>query len=97
MQTRKPKKGEGKVSECSKGIEGKYANYFKVGYNAFEFVVDFGQNYSENDEAELYTRVILAPAFAKALHASLEDSIRKYEKKFGKIQNSIPDGAVKSK
>ena len=96
MQTRKAKKSKGKVSECNKGIEGRYANFFKVGYNAFEFVIDFGQNYSEKNEAELFNRVILAPAFAKALHAALKDSIKKYEKKFGKIKNSIPDGAVKS-
>jgi len=32
--------------ETSK-IEGRYANYFKVGHNAFEFVLDFGQYYPE--------------------------------------------------
>jgi hypothetical protein len=97
MQTRKSKKSESKVSGCSKGIEGKYANYFKVGYNAFEFVFDFGQNYSENDQAALYNRVILAPAFARALYASLGETIEEYEKKFGKIKNSIPNGAVDCK
>ncbi len=28
-------------------LEGRYANYFKVGYNAFEFLLDFGQFYPE--------------------------------------------------
>jgi hypothetical protein len=39
-------------------LEGKYANYFKVGYNAFEFVIDFGQCYSDDEEAQLHTRII---------------------------------------
>jgi hypothetical protein len=31
-------------------LEGKYANYFKVGHNAFEFILDFGQLYLETQE-----------------------------------------------
>ena len=44
-----------------KNLEGRYANYFKVGHNAVEFIFDFGQHYPETDEAELYTRVITSP------------------------------------
>jgi hypothetical protein len=89
MQSAKSKKRMGGVSNASKILEGKYANFFAIGYNAFEFVLDFGQNYTETEDAELYTRVILAPAFARALHESLKDSIHSYEKQYGKIQNSI--------
>ena len=63
------KKSEGRVSDFSRKIEGKYANFSKVGYKAFKFVLDFGQKYYENDKAELYNRVILAAAFGSALHA----------------------------
>ena len=38
-------------------LEGKYANYFKVGHNAFEFVLDFGQYYPANGEAQFHTRI----------------------------------------
>ena len=69
-----------------KKIEGRYANYFKVGHNAFEFVIDFGQYYSENEEAELYTRIITSPCYAKALLETLKDSIERYEKAFGDIK-----------
>jgi len=95
MPTHKTKKSEGKVSECRKGLEGKYANYFKVGYNAFEFVIDFGQNYSENDHAEPYTRIILAPVFAKALFDTLTESIGNFEQKYGTLQKSISDDHIK--
>ena len=63
-------------------LEGQYANYFKVGHNAFEFVIDFGQYYPENDQAELYTRIITSPAYAKYLLETLQESIERYEKSF---------------
>jgi hypothetical protein len=85
MHTPKSKKSEGNLSDQSQKIEGKYANYFKIGHNAFEFIFDFGQIYSENDRAELNTRVITTPVYAKALLETLQDAITRYEKTIGKI------------
>jgi hypothetical protein len=86
MHRREVKKQEGKGSGSEKKIEGRYANYFKVGYNAFEFLLDFGQDYSENEEAELYIRIITSPCYAKELLETLRVSIEQYEKSFGKIK-----------
>ena len=47
-----------KSSWTWKKIEGRYANYFKVGYNAFEFVLDFGQYYPETEKAELEKELV---------------------------------------
>ena len=69
-------------------IEGRYANYFKVGHNAYEFVIDFGQYYPENDQAELYTRIITSPAYAKAFLKTLKNSIELYEKSFESIKDT---------
>lgn len=69
-------------------LEGKYANYFKVGYNAFEFVIDFGQYYPENDQAELYTRIVTSPAYAKALKDLLNKSIAEYESAHAPIEDN---------
>ena len=66
-------------------LEGKYANYFAVGYNAHEFIFDFGQNYSENDQAELFARIVTNPASAKAFFVTLQKSISLYEQSFGLI------------
>jgi len=66
-------------------LEGQYANYFKVGHNAHEFVIDFGQYYPENDQAELYTRIITSPAYAKSLLETLRESIERYEKSYKAI------------
>ena len=66
-------------------LEGKYANYFNVGHNAFEFVLDFGQFYPENEGAELYTRIITNPCYAKELLQTLQESIELYENLYGAI------------
>jgi hypothetical protein len=69
-------------------LEGRYANYFKVGYNAFEFVLYFGQYYAEDEKARLHTRIVTGPSYAKALLEFLQDCIDKYELEFGVIGNA---------
>jgi len=75
------------AAKGGKPLEGRYANYLSVGHNAFEFVLDFGQYYSETEEAELYIRVVTAPVYAKAFFKILERSIRQFEENFGVIQD----------
>jgi len=69
--------------------EGQYSNFFKVGHNAFEFVLDFGQFYPENGDAKLHTRIITSPTYAKSLLDTLRESIEQYEKTFGAIQERL--------
>ena len=73
-------------SSDGQNMEGRYANYFKVGHNAYEFIVDFGQYFAENDRAELYSRIVTSPVYAKAFLKTLQKSIHKFEKSFGSIQ-----------
>jgi hypothetical protein len=86
MRDRKANNHKVVGSQRDKKLEGKYANYFKVGHNAFEFVFDFGQYYPEIDEAELYTRIITSPRYAKELLATLQESIEHHENSFGRIK-----------
>ncbi len=68
-------------------IEGRYANYFKVGHNSLEFILDFGQVYSDApSEMVHHTRIITSPSYAGLLLEVLRDSIDKYEQTFGAIQ-----------
>jgi hypothetical protein len=81
------------VHECGEygdthKLEGKYANYFKVGHNALEFVMDFGQFYRDNGEAQLHTRIVTNPAYAKAMLETLRESIEQYERSFGTISTN---------
>ena len=69
----------------SEGLKGQYANYFKVGYNAFEFVLDFGQYFQQNGKDQFHTRIVMGPVYAKALLDTLRASIGTYEQSFGVI------------
>jgi len=73
-----------KHNKCleSNPLEGKYVNYFEVGHNAFEFILDFGQFYGEDEEPQLHTRIITSPAYAKVFLETLRESIEQYERSF---------------
>ena len=45
---------------CQHGnqLEARYSNDFKVGHNAFEFLLDFGLFYPDSSEARLHTRIV---------------------------------------
>lgn len=63
-------------------VEGKYANYFAVGYNSCEFVIDFGQLYLNHEEAELSVRIITSPEHVKILQEVLAESIQEYKENY---------------
>ena len=71
--------------DSGKDVHGQYANCFKVGYNAFEFVIDFCQYFKENEETKLYTRIITSPTYAKDLLELLHEAITSYEQSIGVI------------
>lgn len=73
------------VSTGGTPLEGRYANAFQVGHNAFEFLLDFGQVAPDREQARFHTRIITAPAYAKALFETLKDSLARYEQKHGII------------
>jgi hypothetical protein len=63
----------------------KYANWFNVGHNIYEFVIDFGQYHEGEAEPLMHTRIVTGPAYAKALAKLLNQSVEKYETEFGSI------------
>ncbi len=72
-------------------LEGRYANSFKVGQNAFEFIIDFGQSHVEGKREIFHTRIVSSPFYANIQLKTLQESIRRYEKVFG----TIPEGDEK--
>ena len=64
---------------------GKYANYFQVGQNELEFIIDFGQSFSDGREEHFHTRIVTSPRYAKELLRILRDSIDGHEARFGEI------------
>jgi hypothetical protein len=72
---------KGQALGVNRKLQGKYANYFEVGHNAFEFLLDFGQIYPEEDSEHMkfHTRIIINPTYAKDLLEILRKSIKEYE------------------
>ena len=73
--------------------EARYANYFKVGHNVVEFLLDFGQFYPESEKAQLHTRIVTSPIYAKALLEIISESLDRYEQTFGAIPKEDKEGA----
>lgn len=62
-----------------------YANYFEVGHNAFEFLIDFGQFQPEVDAVTMHSRMATGPVHAKLLAAMLSDAVAQFEAEHGAI------------
>lgn len=65
----------------SKGL---YANYFEVGHTAFEFVLDFGETYTNKEVSPCHTRVVTSPIYARALLETLQKAMAQYQASFGR-------------
>lgn len=63
----------------------RYSNYFEVGHNAYEFLIDFGQYQPELSEVVLHTRIVAGPTLTKLLHEMIHNAISQYESENGSI------------
>jgi hypothetical protein len=70
--------------------EGKYANHFHIGYNAFEMILQFGQFYEGNVQPVIHTTIITSPAYADNLLKLLRRSLAQYKKSFGELTDGAP-------
>jgi hypothetical protein len=66
-------------------LEAKYANYFQVGQNAIEFIVEFGQLYPNDVAPLLHTRIITSPLYASHLLTVLKEALDQYKGQFGPL------------
>jgi hypothetical protein len=62
--------------------EGRYANFFKVGHNAYEIVIEFGQLYKTERTPRIHGRVITSPAYARELLATLQQALHEYQEEY---------------
>lgn len=74
--------GDTPVADDKAGLA-QYANYFRIGFNAAEFVLDFCQAYQDGDEPTLVYRVVITPAGAEELHALIEGSLAEFRAGLG--------------
>ncbi|SEG27722.1 Protein of unknown function [Halpernia humi] len=70
--------------------QGVYCNLGLVNHSPSEFVVDFIQLMPGVQQANVRSRVILAPLHAKRVMAALQQNIANYEQQFGEIKEMEP-------
>jgi hypothetical protein len=66
----------------------RYTNYFEVGHNPYEFLIDFGQFQPEASGVVLHTRIAVGPTHAKLLAAMLHNAVGQYETDNGPIADA---------
>lgn len=74
---------ESSERQGNEGAAARYANYFEIGHNAAEFILDFGQAYSSSEERQMHTRIVTSPLYAKALLRLLEKAVKGHERAYG--------------
>jgi hypothetical protein len=71
--------------------EAHYANCFKIGHNAFEFIIDCGQMTGEGTGVRVTARILTNPRSAKSLFHTLRQALEEYEQSFGMISRGRDD------
>jgi hypothetical protein len=66
-------------------LQARYSNLFRIGQNAHEMILDFGQVDPDSKAELLHTRIITAPAHAKLLLGLLAETVANYEQSYGPL------------
>lgn len=66
--------------------QGIYANLALISHSETEVILDFIFLQPQAPRAKVRARVITSPSHAKKLLLALEDNLKKYEARFGKIE-----------
>jgi hypothetical protein len=78
--------------------QGAYANLVLLNHSDNEFVLDFAYVQASTPRARVRARIITSPRHAKRLLRALEVNIRRYEERFGRIEETEaglpPTGAL---
>jgi hypothetical protein len=70
--------------------QGAYSNLVLINHNDNEFVLDFAYIQPTTARARVRARVISSPRHTKRLLRALEHNVRRYEERFGRIEEPEP-------
>ena len=70
--------------------QGAYSNFVLINHNDNEFVLDFAYIQPSAPRARVRARIISSPRHTKRLLRALEHNVRRYEERFGKIEEPEP-------
>ncbi|OGR85526.1 MAG: hypothetical protein A2901_03265 [Elusimicrobia bacterium RIFCSPLOWO2_01_FULL_54_10] len=70
--------------------QGTYSNLALITHSETEMILDFIFLQPQVPKAKVRSRIITSPAHAKKILLALEDNLKKYEARFGKINIQTP-------
>jgi len=70
--------------------QGIYANLALISHSTAEIVLDFARVLPGVPKAKVYSRILMTPFHAKALHRALGDNLAKFEAQNGAIPTPEP-------
>jgi hypothetical protein len=71
--------------------EGVYSNFVIITHSNSEFVLDFARMLPGAQKAKVFSRILMTPQHAKALLATLENNLKKFESDHGPIKIAPTD------
>ena len=77
--------------------EGVYSNFVIITHSNSEFVLDFARMLPGAQKAKVFSRIIMTPQHAKALLATLEQNVKRFEGEHGEIKltpNDLSRGPI---
>lgn len=77
--------------------EGVYSNFVIITHSTSEFVLDFARMLPGAQKAKVFSRIIMTPQHAKALLATLEQNVKRFEAEHGEIKlvpNDLSRGPI---
>jgi hypothetical protein len=76
-----------------KESEGIYSNLALIAHSPSEFFIDFARVMPGVKKSKVYARIVMTPQNVKMLQNALEQNIKKFEERFGKINVRGQGGA----
>jgi len=75
--------------------EGTYSNLVLVAHSSSEFILDFARMLPGLPKARVLSRIIMSPQHVELLRRTLEENIKKFEGRYGKIEVKDQPGPPK--
>jgi hypothetical protein len=69
-----------------KEAEGIFSNFVMIAHSPSEFIIDFARILPGLPKAKVFSRIVMTPQHAMLLRNALEDNLKKFEDRFGKIK-----------
>ncbi len=91
MQNQQPRQDQGRQIQIKipdEVLKGAYVNAMQVAHTKEEFILDFMNLSPHQGIGIVNSRVIMSPGHLKRVITALQDNLKKYEDKFGKIEEA---------